>query len=146
MTEIFPQNLAFYRAKKGLTQRQLADLAGLSWSQISRYESGAVKPRLSALMRLADALGISTDKLANEAREMVTVPFCEHDGTPIVEGGVSVDKESFDRFVELADSLDISPGELLELTVLSMTAAMNGEAMPSLEDLARRLKAGELDD
>lgn len=69
MTDSFPQNLAFYRAQRNLTQRELADLIGVSWSQISRYESGIVKPRLGSLLKLADALGVSRETLLGSHEE-----------------------------------------------------------------------------
>lgn len=56
-------NIARLRAEKGLTQRELAEMAGLSWSQISRYESGVVRPRLGSLLRLAEALGVQQKDL-----------------------------------------------------------------------------------
>ncbi|MBI5289075.1 MAG: helix-turn-helix transcriptional regulator [Chloroflexi bacterium] len=44
------------RLEKGLTQRQLAARAGTKQPAISRLESGASKPSLTLLERVADAL------------------------------------------------------------------------------------------
>jgi ribosome-binding protein aMBF1 (putative translation factor) len=46
-----------YRMDKGLSQQQLADLVGTSYSQISRIESGRHRTNLDTLTRIAHALG-----------------------------------------------------------------------------------------
>lgn len=45
------------RSKKGLTQRQLAEMAGTSQQQVQRIEAGVQDARLELAKRLADALG-----------------------------------------------------------------------------------------
>jgi transcriptional regulator with XRE-family HTH domain len=54
------------RAELGLSQAQLAKLAGISLRQLARYEAGEQQPVLSAAVELARALGISLAKLAGE--------------------------------------------------------------------------------
>lgn len=51
------------RQKLNLTQLELAELSGLSQSQISRYEQDANEPTADALIALARALDVSTDYL-----------------------------------------------------------------------------------
>lgn len=66
----FGKRLAHARAARNLTQRELADVVGITWSQISRYEAGKAKPRLAVLMKLAEALGVDADQLTgNQAEE-----------------------------------------------------------------------------
>ena len=48
--------LASARAKRGLTQSQLAALTGIDQSDISKIERGAANPSLNTLDRLATAL------------------------------------------------------------------------------------------
>lgn len=57
------RNLAFLREEKRMSQRRLADLAGITNSTISRIEAGAVKPDLVTLEKLAKALDIEKDIL-----------------------------------------------------------------------------------
>jgi DNA-binding XRE family transcriptional regulator len=52
-------NLRALRESRGLTQRQLAGLAGLSRPAINLYESGKQRTRGMTAMRLADALGVT---------------------------------------------------------------------------------------
>lgn len=44
------------RVERGLTQRQLADLSGVSQADISRFEHGGGNPTQETLQRLAGAL------------------------------------------------------------------------------------------
>ena len=45
------------REKKGLSQRQLAELVGTTQSAIARLEGGRISPSLPPLDRIANALG-----------------------------------------------------------------------------------------
>ena len=45
------------RLQRGLTQRQLAELAGTKQPSIARLEGGDTEPRISFLRRVAKALG-----------------------------------------------------------------------------------------
>lgn len=56
-------NLKLARIKKRYTQQQLADIIGEKMISISRYETGASKPPIGKLCKLADVLEVSTDYL-----------------------------------------------------------------------------------
>ena len=56
-------NLRELRAHRGLTQRQLADLAGLSPGAIGELERGRRVPRADTAFRLAGALGLPVGDL-----------------------------------------------------------------------------------
>ena len=45
------------RLKMGMTQQELAELAGTKKSNISRLESGRYNPSLDFLIKIADGLG-----------------------------------------------------------------------------------------
>jgi len=45
------------RAEQGLTQSQLAELAGINQGDLSRIEAGDRDPRWSTIMRISAALG-----------------------------------------------------------------------------------------
>lgn len=51
------------REWRDLSQKGLADLAGLKRGAIAHYEQGKHQLSLGALVRLADALGTTTDAL-----------------------------------------------------------------------------------
>ena len=57
------QMIAYYREKRGLTQRELADKAGVSPGAIGQYETGRTKPRIETLFRIATALEVTVSEL-----------------------------------------------------------------------------------
>src|SRR5579871_4203030 len=58
-----PNRIAFWRKKRGLSQQELADLAGTSNQQISMLESGARRLTTDWMERLAKPLGITPAEL-----------------------------------------------------------------------------------
>jgi transcriptional regulator with XRE-family HTH domain len=47
------------RRRKGLSQDQLTDVAGLARGTVSKIETGLVDPKITTLVRIAQALKIS---------------------------------------------------------------------------------------
>lgn len=60
------------RAHRGITQEQLAQLAGINAQTISRFERGERDPRVWQLMRLAKALGIAPSQLLADPVEVAS--------------------------------------------------------------------------
>jgi transcriptional regulator with XRE-family HTH domain len=58
--------IAQARLAKGLTQAQLAEAIGVKPTQIANWEQGTRKPKVGALMKIADALGIDWTTLIVE--------------------------------------------------------------------------------
>ena len=64
----FGEYLRELRRKKGLTQKELADMSGFSNAEISRIESGdRQKPSPIILKALAPCLGVSYEELLKQA-------------------------------------------------------------------------------
>jgi transcriptional regulator with XRE-family HTH domain len=61
--EQFGHNLRSHRKRASLTQEDLAHAAGVHPSEVSRLESAHRDPRLSTIVRLAAALGVSPASL-----------------------------------------------------------------------------------
>ena len=55
--------LARMRHERGLTQGKLAAMVGCYVKDISRWETGVVKPGIDSLVKLAAALGCSIEDL-----------------------------------------------------------------------------------
>ena len=53
------ERIRYYRKKKGLTQKELADLCNLSEAAIRNYELGNRTPDYETIMKIAEHLGIS---------------------------------------------------------------------------------------
>ena len=62
----FPLKLVRLRADAGMTQRDLAAASGISVPQIGRYEAGISRPRMTALVKLAKALGVEPEALQGD--------------------------------------------------------------------------------
>lgn len=58
--------LRMFRLKQGLTQKQLAAKAKMSYVHLSNVETGKADPSLSTLKRLAKALGVTVSELVKE--------------------------------------------------------------------------------
>ena len=58
MTEIKTRQI---RLSKGFTTRQLAELSGISKSQITRIENNQQVPTIDTLCRIAEALGVPVE-------------------------------------------------------------------------------------
>lgn len=55
--------IAYWRLKKGWSQKKLADAAGTSQSYVARIETGRVDPQVSTVNRIALALGVPVEKI-----------------------------------------------------------------------------------
>ena len=64
-----PTPLAFWRPKRGLTQRQLGQSVGVSQSYIADLESGRRKGDAALIKRLAGALRLRMEDLVDETRD-----------------------------------------------------------------------------
>ena len=56
-------NIMYYRKQQGLTQEQLAELAGITQQYFQRIETADSVPSLSTLLDIADALDVPVQKL-----------------------------------------------------------------------------------
>ena len=63
-----------------LTQKELADKAGIAVNSLKRYESNERTPRIDDLDRIAKALGITREGLLS-GNEPITVTLTEPDGS-----------------------------------------------------------------
>lgn len=61
----FAVRLKKARVDKGLSQTELANLVGIHYTQVGRYENKGAQPSAEVLAKLANALGVSSDFLNN---------------------------------------------------------------------------------
>lgn len=59
----FSENMRRIRFERHMTQEEFADLLGTTKQNISRYESGAVSPKITTAQAIADKLGLSLSEL-----------------------------------------------------------------------------------
>nr|DAT96157.1 MAG TPA: helix-turn-helix domain protein [Caudoviricetes sp.]DAV48930.1 MAG TPA: helix-turn-helix domain protein [Caudoviricetes sp.] len=78
----FSEKIILMRERAKLTQQQLADLTGISRRTIVSYECNGAIARASTMRKLATALGVSYDYLANDE---ITDPEYGLEKAPYVE-------------------------------------------------------------
>jgi len=76
-SDVFPERLKAARALRGLSQSELAKFAKLQASAVSHFETGARKPSLANIRKLADALNVSTDYLLGRSGEVSGAPTAD---------------------------------------------------------------------
>jgi ribosome-binding protein aMBF1 (putative translation factor) len=64
------QALAIARERRGLTQKQLAELSGVQQSEISKIERGQINPTIETVARMAAPLNVRV-ALVDEAGRVV---------------------------------------------------------------------------
>lgn len=117
-SENLARNLSDLRERKGLSQRQLAEAAGIPRSTLTHIESGAANPSLSNLVRLATALGLGVEELLARPRSPVKLIPAEE--VPVREragGQVRVAKLLPERVRGMEiDRMELVPGATLRGT------------------------------
>ena len=69
------QNIKKYRKEQGLTQKELAEILGVSVQAVSKWETDTGAPDISLIVPLATALDISTDALFDYEHHTNPVEF-----------------------------------------------------------------------
>jgi len=67
--DAFAANVRSARQRAGMTQEAVADASGIHSTEVSRIERGLRDPRVSTVLRLADALGVPASALVDGVRE-----------------------------------------------------------------------------
>ena len=70
MGEYFNENLKEARERRGMTQKEVADIIGVAKSL---YESGNREPNVQTIKKIADTLNVSADDLLGLNTEPMTV-------------------------------------------------------------------------
>ena len=63
LCKIIGKNIQKERANKGLTQETFAELMNVSWSYVSKIESGIINLSLGKILQIANYLEIDIEKL-----------------------------------------------------------------------------------
>ncbi len=63
MDTVFQQRLKELRKSKGLSQSELGEIIGVTYSSISYWEKGINEPKACYIISLAKFFGVSTDYL-----------------------------------------------------------------------------------
>lgn len=60
---------------RGINQKQLSQLSGITESSVSRYLRSERRPRMDVVVNFAKALGVSTDYLLDDGEETEQTAF-----------------------------------------------------------------------
>ena len=74
----FSENLRRIRFERHMTQEEFADLLGTTKQNISRYESGAVSPKISTAEVMAEKLGMTLSELNGSGESPDNLPSNVH--------------------------------------------------------------------
>ena len=83
------ENIKYLRKKKNMTQKQLADKAGLATITIQQYEAGKYEPKKDSLYKLRKALDCNINEILREPYEVDDISW---DELELITGGVFVQK------------------------------------------------------
>ncbi len=93
--ENFSQMLVSLRKREGFSQSKLAELIGVSFMTIRRWESGEVIPRINEVKRLAEILHVTVDELLNGIQDSKVRVVLAYDWQKY-EGGIDMASNGFD--------------------------------------------------
>ena len=65
LCKIIGKNIQNERQEKGLTQETFAELMNVSWSYVSKIESGVINLSLGKILQIADFLEIDVARILN---------------------------------------------------------------------------------
>lgn len=135
----FPSKLARLRANAEMTQKDLAKASGISVPQIGRYETGLSAPRMTALVKLSKALGVTVEQLQDfdDEPESVSIILEEQDG---VELPMTIQKTAMDKLLQLSSDTG-QPLEEVISGALLWGLKMIKENPEMAEDFRKRIAA-----
>ncbi|MBB1651690.1 helix-turn-helix transcriptional regulator [Delftia sp. UME58] len=139
----FKDRLIAAREGLGLSQSELARRVDMKPTQLARYEGGRATPRRKVIERLAVALQVNTQWLADGSAhphepEMTMRP----DGKGMVEVTFRPDEETGRLFREIAERIGKTPDDLLNWVMTEMTkigAAPEGPPDDIYKELSERV-------
>ncbi len=104
------ENIVELRRRYGITQEELAKIAGVSRGAVSQWEGGFSEPRMGAIQRIADHYGLLKSNIIEDGGMMTPLPAnaipVRPSGTLVpllghTHMGEAVDEETCERMVEV---------------------------------------------
>lgn len=141
MANTFGARLILARNEKGLSQFTLAERADMAPTQLSRYETDKVRPRLRIVNALAAALSVDPDWLLNGDADADLEPA---DTAPATQCKLRIPTEMHGHLVQLASaanrSLNAEIVHRLAQTLGEDFAAEQPEAQPVLAQMLEQMR------
>lgn len=142
---MFEKNLKYYRLKKNMSMKDLADAVGVSSMAISNYESGKRQPEIGIINKLAEVLGVKVvDFLAsrNSRLEFQHCEFRKH--SKLTKSQQEYIRESVEEyFSRFFDAVECLCGDPLPVPPKCHTLKLSGSYQQDALNLRKHLKLPE---
>ena len=127
MTMLFADTLKRLRTKKGLTQKELADLIYVTRPAVTHWENGSRLPDAAMITRLAEVLGVDANVLLTAAAESDERPnvIMVDDNKVILNGGLQIIEQvipnaSVTGFTKPSEAVDFAKANRVALAFLDI--------------------------
>ena len=133
---VIAQRIKDARKKAGMTQQELADSSGISFSVISQYENGRRNPKIETLSKIAKAIGIPVYELWSPVDDIISDinTFADKIKHETVEDMIKEGEKAVNELAE--EILDNSDA----ITLFGHFKQLNSEGQHVLIDVAEGLK------
>ena len=91
----FSQILQCLRKREGYTQSKLADLVGVSFMTVRRWESGEIIPRVDEFKRLSETLHVTIDELLNGVKDNKVELVISWNWEDMKKGEINMEENKF---------------------------------------------------
>jgi DNA-binding XRE family transcriptional regulator len=122
------------RTERGRSRRDLASLAGISYSYLGHVETGRKTPSPNTVLKIAEALGISTGDLLDRAKKRSTTGAVS--SPPVSGAGDGVGPRDAGVGEQIVDDYDLG---LTVAELADLVRKMSPGDRERVLDLARRL-------
>ena len=137
------ENIKRFRKQNGLTQKELAYKSGLSFSMVSKLESGEQSnPSFQTIKRIANALKIYPEKLVNET---IVKTECYDDSSSDLNFRIKL--QAINSIPILKDDLRCDPFEALykRPEIKKLLISLNSTSKEEVEQLITLIEAFQKD-
>jgi len=112
--DMFEKNLKYYRLKKNMTKKKLADACGVTPMAISNYENGKRRPDMATIKKMAEALDVKVADFLAARNTDITIKHGEFRKQSTLTKGEQeyvreYVEEYFGRFFDAVDFLGGDP-------------------------------------
>lgn len=103
--QVFSRNLRKYIADSGKTQKELADIIGVSAPTFNEWVSGKKFPRIDKIQKLADYFGIQKSDLIEEKEKPITDDGLTDNMRTLIEFVKTVPEDKADLILKVIQSI-----------------------------------------
>ncbi|SDA63167.1 Zn-dependent peptidase ImmA, M78 family [Butyrivibrio sp. INlla18] len=148
---MFEKNLKYYRLKKNMSMKDLADAVGVTSMAISNYESGKRQPEIEIINKMAEVLGIKVVDFLASRNSHLEIKHCEfRKHSTLTKTQQEFIRESVEEyFSRFFDALDCLCGDPLPTPPECYTLELSGSYQHDALNLREHLglpKEGPIDE